>query len=140
MLESLKTAAENFCIHQIRSEYVVTEEILKERTFIAYIDIEFKTAQKARVYIAYNDLFIQKVATLFLEEELSDEETLQDMSLESTNLIVGSAKVLSEESDEAFVISTPIFMSRELFTLDFTDAFTIRLEGSAFSVIMKELD
>ncbi|MDQ7066612.1 MAG: hypothetical protein Q9M40_00600 [Sulfurimonas sp.] len=40
MLATVKQAAENFCIHQIRESHSISEGISKKRTLIAFIDID----------------------------------------------------------------------------------------------------
>lgn len=53
----------------------------------------------------------------FLGEELSDTETLRDMLLETTNMIVGSAKVLAQEQvKNSFTIPAPHFFDHNQFT------------------------
>ena len=98
MLSTILKAAENFCIHQIRLPHKVHSDFIKMRTLIAYIDIDLLGGSKHRVYLSADEAFMQRVSRIFLEEDESDEETLIDMALETTNLIVGSAKVLAENS------------------------------------------
>ncbi|MDQ7066611.1 MAG: hypothetical protein Q9M40_00595 [Sulfurimonas sp.] len=69
---------------------------------------------------------MQKVSKLFLEEEKSDEETLIDMTLETANLIIGSAKVIAEEINEnPYTIHTPHFIKIGMFDLEYDTAHTI---------------
>jgi chemotaxis protein CheY-P-specific phosphatase CheC len=141
MLETIKQAAENFCTHQIREACTSEKEITKEKTLIAYIDIETNDKRRYRVYVVAEENFIQKVAKLFLEEEKSDKETLQDMLLETTNLIVGSAKVLAEDNEnQAFTITTPKFEKNGLFNFQVDQAVTLKVGDAALSLAIKELN
>jgi len=141
MLNAIIKASENFCIHQIAEPHEVNNTISKKRTLIAYIDIETKTADIYRVYLASESNFIQRVAKLFLEEDDSDEETLVDMLLETVNLIVGSAKVIAEEADiNPFVISTPNFLKSSIFDLEYDDIKTIKINDDEMIIAIKELN
>jgi len=140
MLKTIIEASENFCIHQIREKHVVNDEISKTRTLIAYIDIDTHSGQKHRVYIASDSNFMQRVSKLFLEEDESDEETLIDMTLETTNLIVGSAKVIAEEADEnTYTINTPHFEKIDIFDFEYDQAKLIKIENDELIIAIKEL-
>lgn len=141
MLQSIEEAAENFCIHQIRQPYRVENGALKTRTLIAFIDINAKDTKSYRVYVAATKSLTQQVSKIFLEEDESDEETLQDMLLEMTNLIVGSAKVIAQERDEqSFNIGTPYFEKFDTFDLEHDDAKSFYIAEDHFCVAIKELD
>jgi len=140
MLTTIKQATENFCIHQIREVHTVCEGFSKKRTLIAYIDIDAQDTTSHRVYIACDEAFMQRVAMLFLEEEESDEETLQDMTLETANLIIGSAKVIAEELGEnPYTINTPHFVKVGLFDLDHDSAYTVTINKDEITIAIKEL-
>ena len=141
MLNTIITASENFCIHQIREPYEVHDNIIKTRTLIAYIDIETLNSTTHRVYLAVMPSFAQRVSTLLLEEDNSDENTLIDMTLETTNLIVGSAKVLSEElGDNPFTIKIPHFEKIDVFDFNYDEAKVIKVMDDEMIIAIKELD
>ncbi len=139
MLTLMTKAAENFCIHQIRQPHTLSNEKSKKRTLIAYIDIVKDDGSNYRIYTAYETEMMQMIAEIFLFEEESDEQTLQDMALETANMIIGSAKVLAaEERDLHFTISTPHFEEQDGFDLP-TDTFkTIIIENKAMMIAIKE--
>lgn len=140
MLKTILKASENFCMHQIRLDYTINTNISKKRTLIAYIDIDTQAGQKHRVYIAANESFMQRVSKLFLEEDVSDEETLIDMTLETTNLIVGSAKVIAEEENvNPYIIGIPHFVKIDIFDFEYDDAKVINIENDAIIIAIKEL-
>jgi hypothetical protein len=140
MLSTIQKAAENFCIHQIRVGHKVHGDISKKRTFIAYIDITTQDDKKFRVYIASDEAFMQRVSYLFLEEDESDEETLIDMTLETANLIIGSAKVLSEvDHQNSYTIATPHFVKIGEFDFEVDDIKTIKVENDELIIAIKEL-
>ncbi|MEA3228755.1 MAG: chemotaxis protein CheX [Campylobacterota bacterium] len=141
MFNTIIKALENFCIHQIREEYIVNDFISDEKMIINYIDINPSIGGKYRVYIASDFQFMQKIATLFLEEVQSDEETLVDMTLETTNLIVGSAKVIAEELQKnLFTIETPHFIKIDRFDLEYDEIKTIQIAEDRMMIAIKEID
>ena len=141
MLDTIKEAAENFCVHQIREPHKIQEGSTQKRTLIAYIDIDTQESKKYRAYIASDEDFMQRVSKLFLEEDQSDEETLKDMTLETANLIIGSAKVIAEETTEnPYTIGTPKFEKVGEFDFDVDDAQTIKIDNDELTIAIKEID
>ena len=141
MLKTIIKASENFCVHQIRLPYEISVGETQKRTLIAYIDIDTKDEKKHRVYLASDINFMQRISKLFLEEEESDEETLIDMLLETTNLIVGSAKVIAEEANEnTYTINTPHFLKLDIFDFEYDQAKVITIENDNMIIAIKELD
>lgn len=112
MLSIIVHAAENFCLHQLQLPYEQSDVDSKKRTFLAYIDIESHNNEIYRVYIGCDEPLIQAITETFLGEDSSDDQTLIDMLLETTNMIVGSAKVLANEIYETSMsIMTPFYLS-----------------------------
>jgi len=141
MLNTIEEATVNFCIHQIRVPHQVSGGISDKRALIAYIDIDTQSKKQFRVYIASDEKFMQRVSKLFLEEDESDEETLMDMTLETANLIVGSAKVIAEEVNQnPYTINTPHFEKIGTFDFDFDQAKTIKIEDDELTIAIKELN
>jgi hypothetical protein len=140
MFKAILQASENFCIHQIRAPYVVKDGINKKRTLIAHIDIDVIDSRKYKVYIASDIKFMQRISKIYLEEDESDEETLIDMLLETTNLIVGSAKVIAEEADKnPFTIGTPHFEKISKFNFEYDEAKIIKIQNDEMIIAIKEL-
>jgi len=140
MIRTITEAAKHFCEHQMRSDFTLKEKISDIQVFIAYIDIDTDVEKKYRVYVASDKNFIQKVTTLFLEEENSDDETLMDMALETTNLIVGSAKVLAENSDTPYTINTPCFEKIGFFDFNCDQITSIVVGDDTLIVAIKDLN
>lgn len=140
MLHIFLRALENFCIHQIRESYRVDDDVTKMRTVIASIDVELLHGGRQRVYLGATHAFAQRVAALLLEEESSDEETLADMMLETANLVVGSAKILTQEdAASAFSISLPKLEKIALFDISYDAAKTLYIQKDAIILAIKEL-
>jgi hypothetical protein len=141
MLKTIIEASEEFCVHQIRVPHEILDTITKTRTLIAYIDIQTKMDDKLhRVYLGAVPAFAQRITTVFLEEEESDEETLIDMMLETANLIVGSAKVIAEELGEnPFIIQTPHFEKIDEFDIQYDSAKVIKIDNDQMIIAIKEL-
>lgn len=141
MLKSILKASENFCIHQIRSAHELSDTNHKKRTLIAYIDINCSDGKQHRVYLASEPSFMQRVSKIFLEEDESDEETLIDMALETTNLIVGSAKVIAEELNEnPYTIATPNFIKLDYFDFEYDEFKVIKIQNDEMIIAIKELN
>jgi hypothetical protein len=140
MLPTILQAAENFCIHQIILPYTTDCDSEKKRTLIAYLDIETQNGDKHRTYLACDKVLIQYVTEIFLGEEDSDEETLKDMLLETTNMIIGSAKVIAEAANSnMFSISTPHFLSEDYFTMPCDGTHTIQIANGEMMIAIKAL-
>ena len=140
MLPTILQAAENFCIHQIALPYTTDCDSEKKRTLIAYLDIETTSGEKHRAYFGCDNVLIQHIAEIFLGEENSDKETLIDMLLETTNMIIGSAKVIAEESDiHPFSISIPHFLTEDYFTMPCDGMHTIELANGQMIIAIKAL-
>ncbi|MGZ5208381.1 MAG: chemotaxis protein CheX, partial [Sulfuricurvum sp.] len=130
----------NFYVHQIKLPYSIKLPLPKKRTLLAYLDIESKNGEKHRVYIGCDDILIQCIAEIFLGEELSDTETLKDMLLEITNMIVGSAKVLAQEQmKNSFTISTPHFFDHNQFTLTTDENYIFTVGEGEMIIAIKAL-
>ncbi len=141
MLDSIKEAAENFCIHQIQEPHELQDGATQKRTLIAYIDIVSEDSKKYRAYIASDTAFMQRISKLFLEEDESDEETLKDMTLETANLIIGSAKVMAEKLGlNQYTIGTPKFKKIGAFDFDVDNAQTIKVDNDELTIAIKEID
>lgn len=140
MLKTIIEASENFCIHQIREPHKINDGEIKKRTLIAYIDIDTKDGLQHRVYIASDENFMQRVSKLFLEEDESDEETLINMTLETANLIIGSAKVIAEEADiNPYTINTPYFEKLDIFDFEYDQSKVIKIQNDEFMIAIKKL-
>ena len=140
MFESVIQATENFCIHQIRSSHTIQSQISREDMLISSIDTNNLSGVRNRIYLAMDKNLVQKISTIFLEEEKSDDETLQDMLLETTNLIVGSAKVIAQDDNSiAFDIETPFFIKNNFFDIEYDNAKNIKIEDSNMVIAIKEL-
>ena len=141
MLVTIEDALKNFCTHQIREKFEISNNICKKRTFIAYIDIETTDNIKYRVYIASDQNFMQRISTILLEEDESDEETLIDMALETANMIVGSAKVIAEsEGTNPYTIGTPNFEKIGDFDITCQDFKTVKIQNDELTIAIKELN
>jgi hypothetical protein len=140
MFDSIKKASENFCIHQIRLPYTFSDNASSIEAFISYIDIKDKGNKAFRVYVAPQKGFAQRVSKLFLEEDESDEETLIDMTLETANLIVGSAKVIAEEENKnPYTIDTPHFYGIDKFEMDYDKIIVLEIKNDKMIICIKEL-
>jgi len=119
MFSIIVEAAKNFLQNQIElqtEQHENLDSLSQLRTVIATIDVEMDSGETKTVFLGFNEALIKAIVAVYLMEEDADEQTLQDMAMESTNMIVGSAKVLAEEAEEShFTIATPVFKAIEEF-------------------------
>ncbi|WP_345991498.1 chemotaxis protein CheX [Sulfurimonas sp. HSL-1716] len=138
MLSTITKAATNFCEHQIRKPYSLTNEIPKMRMFIASINI-MENSNTHKVYVAAPKELLEMLCGIFLFEEECDEETLKDMLMETANMIVGSAKVIAQENGmKAFDIRTPVFLDIKEFNYPYDAEININIDNTNIIVAIKE--
>jgi CheY-specific phosphatase CheX len=112
MIATIVQSAVNFCKHQLTKECTVLQKAPHiPKIFIASIEI-LQNDKTYDVLIGIEKGLLQTICELFLFEEESDDACLQDMLLETTNMIVGSAKTLAqkEKRGHKFTIATPTFI------------------------------
>ncbi len=127
MISLIIEAAENFLHNQIELKTEKSDTLSQVRTVIASIDVKMDDGETKSVYLGFNEALIKEIVSIYLMEDDADDQTMTDMALESTNMIVGSAKVLAEEAQkEHFMITTPKFKAIEEFS---------NCECSEFSVL-----
>ena len=108
MIELFSQASSNFATHQLQTTCSVSEHKSDLRTVVAYIDIDVEGGEHYRVNVAYSKALLGLICELYLGEEECDDEALNEMALETTNMLIGSAKTLASESGSAhFTIATP---------------------------------
>lgn len=116
MISIIVEAAENFLNHQIQLQTQKVDSISEMRTVLASIEVKMDDGEIKTVYVGFNEPLIKAIVSVYLMEDDPDDTTMQDMALESTNMIVGSAKVLAEEENkDHFMISTPTFHAFKVF-------------------------
>ncbi len=117
MLSLIIEAAENFLHNQIELKTEKSDTLSQMRTVIASIDVKMDDGETKSVYLGFNEALIKEIVSVYLMEDDADDQTMKEMALESTNMIVGSAKVLAEEAEEEhFMITTPKFKAIEEFS------------------------
>jgi CheY-specific phosphatase CheX len=139
MLSIITKAATNFCEHQIRTPYTFKTTIPKMRIVLASIEI-VENYKVHTVYLGISKELLQNICEIFLFEDESDDETLEDMLLETTNMIVGSAKVLAQETSNAkvFNIKTPVFLETKRFNHPCDAMSRIVLDNGTIFIAIKE--
>ena len=140
MLQTIVEAASNFCKEQLGAERM---ELKKERSLqsgalVASIELETANEMSYKIYLAATREFVQFVAKIFLDEEQSDDETIMDMALECTNLIVGSAKVIASKNGLDFTISTPKIETVNSFEASFDETVLLKCDGHALFIALQE--
>ena len=77
---------------------------------------------------------------LFLCEETSEQDVLIDMLLETTNMIVGSAKTILHAENETghFTLSTPTFLHYRPFDYDHDQQICLAADSTCMLIALKE--
>jgi len=94
-------------------------------TILTYIYIMNDKNKKFKVSISYQKKLLQEIVSIFLMEDDADDATLQEMALETTNMLVGSAKIIAVEDENPFNIETP-FLDTEF---DYTSADAVKIDA-----------
>lgn len=138
VLHHILQAAQNFCAHQLNSSSDKQETLPKMRTLIAYLNIETQNGEKFYTYIGCDISLLQAITEIFLGKETSEMEILNDMLLETTNMIIGSAKVLASQTDTShFTISTPHLCDDNYDTISPDYFATLLILGGEMSIAIK---
>lgn len=140
MINIITESAIKFCKHQMGIECETSSnQQHSNESLIAYIDVTHDNSKKIdRIYIACEKPFVQKITEAMLYEQESDDETLIDMILETTNLIVGSAKVFAQEcKDIYFTISTPHYEKKDIFDYDYDQIQVLNSQGADMIIAIK---
>lgn len=108
MIDVLSQATHNFIQHQLR---LTSDEVGVIQQYDLYRSgIELHSAgQTQQVNFYYSDEFMQLICLAMLGEEAEDDETLEDLIKETTNLIAGSAKILAAQT---FDIGLPNYLGK----------------------------
>lgn len=141
MLPIIVEAAGNFCRHQIRLPYEFSAKKPEGRTLFAFIDFDTQRGERYRAFIGCNLTLIQTITEVFLGEEQSSDQTLIDMLLETTNMIVGSAKVLATDVYETNMhIKTPFLLEKAFEVSSPEELQTITIGTGELHIAIERLD
>ncbi len=141
MLQTIIDAAKNFCTDQLGKTdiQIISQPQIPQEGMVASIEIEESNERRFKVYLAAQKEFVQDVAKIFLDESQSDDETIKDMALECTNLIVGSAKVIASRNGLDFTISTPVLEEEDLTHRSFEEVAELMCSGNSLIIAVESL-
>lgn len=112
MIESLVQATKNFFQHQLRENSI--EKRLQKAEIMHKTHIDLLHGESTPAYFYLHEAFLSKTALALLGDDFLDQETIEDLSKEITNLIAGSAKLLSEtHASGYFDIGIPDYVGEE---------------------------
>lgn len=134
MIKYIEKAAKHFIEHQIRVEYTEPNSFSSTKNISTYIEIEIESLSN-KVFITYNKELLQQIATIYIMEENCDDTTLTEMALETTNMIVGSAKTIASEDECHFNIKTPFLQDQE----PLQDGVTLSVNGNELYIQVKDI-
>ncbi len=138
MITVISQAVKNFSTHQLSATCKENSNTSQMRTVVAYIDINVVESQCFRVWVAYSYVLLQRIAQIYLAEDESDDETLQEMALETTNMLIGSAKTLASESATPFDINTPHLSDNKSLELDEVNSLNLLINDEPLQVLIEE--
>lgn len=108
MIELFKTAVEEVFDQTFGMKPRPCERVPSERGYTAQIPFSDGTRDYiARVWVEKPAL--EKMARVLLMEENPDETTLEDLTAELANFIVGHAKMVASDRDLPYEMQTPSF-------------------------------
>ena len=134
MLPYIIQASENFIKEQMHTTISTATPVDITDAITTYIVI-YTDSKSYKVSICYEKNLLQQITTTFLAEENSSDETLQEMALETTNMIVGSAKLLVLDDEKAFSIKTP-FLDKNP---DTHHCSALKVADEHFSILIEEI-
>lgn len=88
------------------------------------------------VFLVFNKAFLRIFCASFLGDDNPDEQTLEDMAKELANLVVGRAKVMTQELGKKFNISTPDYLGHRLLK-NYDHGLHFRLGAGRCSIYMR---
>ncbi len=138
MITVISQAVKNFSTHQLSATCKDNSDTSQMRTVVAYIDINVVESQCYRVWVAYSYVLLQQIAQIYLAEDESDDETLQEMALETTNMLIGSAKTLASESSTPFDIKTPHLSENKNLELGEANSLNLLINDEPLQVLIEE--
>lgn len=110
-----------------------------KRGYLASIDT-FSRQRELEVYLVFNKKFLHFMCENFLGEENPSLEALEDMAKELANLVVGHAKVLTQNKNQNFTISTPQYLGVRVIK-NYNHGLHFRLKGGGHcSIFMRNKD
>lgn len=106
MIDIFIKAVHNFNDHQLGA--TSTHDTSFETTLLHYstIELDFQ-GSKQTMQLWYSDDYVLRISNAMLFEPDPDEATIIDLVKETTNQIVGSAKIIASEEDVDFNIELP---------------------------------
>lgn len=90
------------------------------------------------VFLLFNKAFLRIFCVEFLGEENPSEQALEDMAKELANLVVGRAKVMTQELGKHFNISTPEYLGHRLIK-NYDHGLHFRLKQGRCSIYMRRV-
>jgi hypothetical protein len=141
MINFIIEASKNFVTHQMREKAEKSNIKIetKNDSIYTFIDVNY-LGSSLQVHINYEKNVLSQITLLMLGEEDDSLESLTEMALETTNMLVGSAKVLAEESSQSCTISTPHKSDKTTFeNINQNDFTQIIINNTlAFSILINE--
>ncbi|RDU60118.1 chemotaxis protein CheX [Helicobacter marmotae] len=90
------------------------------------------------VFLCFNKAFLRIFCLEFLDDSNPSEQALEDMARELANLVVGRAKVMTEELGKKFNISTPEYLGHRLIK-NYDHGLHFRLKSGRCSIYMRRV-
>ncbi|TLD97506.1 chemotaxis protein CheX [Helicobacter jaachi] len=90
------------------------------------------------VFLLFNKAFLRIFCADFLGDKNPSEQSLEDMARELANLVVGRAKVMTQELGKNFNISTPEYLGYRLIK-NYDHGLHFRLSRGRCSIYMRRV-
>lgn len=133
-MKYIEKAAKQFIEHQIKVECTQPDSFSSTNNISTYIET-VSDSLTSKVSITYNKELLQQIATIYIMEEKCNDATLSEMALETTNMIVGSAKTLASEDECHFNIKIPFLQE----SAPLQDRLTLAANGHELFIHLEDI-
>jgi len=138
MLKVITQAAKNFFENDLELPIAHCDEIVKEG-YISFITAS-TASDKYEVYLTCCNDFLKKISDVMLFDDNPDDDTMDDLNKELNNIIIGSAKVLSEQNSlPSFTISTPTSLGSKSFDIEYDSYQTLSIDKIRITIAVKQV-
>lgn len=140
MLERIIEASNDYFKQIFENDSSATQTFLSEDFFVSKIKA-FSDSISLEVYLFLDKSLVEFVYEFMLFEKAKNLDEIKDFTCEIANLIVGSAKVLAQNDEIPFNISTPIFVSQasDIVSQDYLEVANFQINQKAFSIRTRQI-
>jgi CheY-specific phosphatase CheX len=131
MIEIIKKSVKNY-LASLEADF----SECKTKNVNGYVSkIEIKGDQTADIYVVIPKRKLEYISKYWFGDTNYD---IKDLTNEIANLIIGNAKLIGNESNINFNISTPEFLGEYKNNIDFDEILSFKYKNVCFYILFKE--